>query len=369
MFKVITTYITCVALLLFFFGYVATPILQYAEGWNTFYYDSDYLVIMLSSIGTAGCIKAFLLQFFAHPWNGTAVMTLLMIVFMSAINFILSRFKNNFAACVVSAVICLISAISLTSWMGNISPLSLLNIGNEKNQTKEYMILSNHARHKQWDDIIARCNENSPVTNLLHQNCLNMALAEKGILGDKLLDQPVRDITSIYVNQIQTAEIAGLLSDIYFSFGHIAQSQRYAFETNEKKNNLSPRMLQRLIETNLIFGQKEVADKTYQLIMCNLERHLTIVEMARNLHVSPTQVKVCFRKVYGVPVFTFARKRRMEMAAKLLAETDESILEIAGRIGYENGSKFARAFRDVMGISPGRYRRIMLMQKEESEAV
>ena len=66
--------------------------------------------------------------------------------------------------------------------------------------------------------------------------------------------------------------------------------------------------------------QKEVADKTYQLIMCNLERHLTIVEMARNLHVSPTQVKVCFRKVYGVPVFTFARKRRMEMAAKLLAE-------------------------------------------------
>ena len=92
--------------------------------------------------------------------------------------------------------------------------------------------------------------------------------------------------------------------------------------------------------------QKEVADKTYQLIMCNLER-----------------------KVYGVPVFTFARKRRMEMAAKLLAETDESILEIAGRIGYENGSKFARAFRDVMGISPGRYRRIMLMQKEESEAV
>ena len=110
--------------------------------------------------------------------------------------------------------------------------------------------------------------------------------------------------------------------------------------------------------------QKEVADKTYQLIMCNLERHLTIVEMARNLHVSPTQVKVCFRKVYGVPVFTFARKRRMEMAAKLLAETDESILEIAGRIGYENGSKFARAFRDVMGISPGRYRRIMLMQKK-----
>ena len=111
--------------------------------------------------------------------------------------------------------------------------------------------------------------------------------------------------------------------------------------------------------------QKKVADGAYQMIMDNLERHLTIVELAGNLHVSPTQVKVCFRRVHGVPVFTFARERRMEAAAKLLAETNESILEIAGRIGYENGSKFAKAFRDVMGMPPGRYRRMMLLQKEE----
>lgn len=115
--------------------------------------------------------------------------------------------------------------------------------------------------------------------------------------------------------------------------------------------------------------QKEVAEKACQLIMGNLEKHLTILELAKTLHVSPTQVKVCFRRVYGVPVFTFARARRMEAAAKLLAETDESILEIAGKIGYENGSKFARAFRDVMGTPPGRYRKIVLWERESSENV
>ena len=56
----------------------------------------------------------------------------------------------------------------------------------------------------------------------------------------------------------------------------------------------------------------------------------------------PTQVKCAFAKYMEFRCL-LARKRRMEMAAKLLAETDESILEIAGRIGYENGSKFARA--------------------------
>ena len=260
--KVIITYITCVALLLFFFGYVATPMLQYAEGWRTFYYDSDYLSMMLSSYGVLGCIKAFYLQFFAHPWLGTIVMTLSMLMFMIVVNCILLRFKKKTSVCVASAIICLVSAISFTSWLGSISPRYLLGFGSEGEKKQVvYMRLSNYTRHQQWDDIISLCNENTPVINLLHQNCLNMALAEKGLLGDKLLDQPVRDITSIYVNNIQTAEIAGLLSDVYFSFGHIAQSQRYAFETNEKMYNLSPRMLQRLVEINLIFGQKEVADK------------------------------------------------------------------------------------------------------------
>ena len=267
MFKVISTYITCVALLLFFFGYVATPVLHYAEGWKTFYYDSDYFSVMLSSYGVTGCIKAFLLQFFAHPWHGTIVMTLIMLLYMSAINCILLHFKKKFLVCIASAVICLVTAVSLTSWMGNISPKYLIGLGSQEDKSRvTYMQLSNYVRHQQWDEIIKLCNENSPLINLLHQNCLNMALAEKELLGEKLLDQPVENINSIYVNHIQTAEVAGLLSDVYFSFGHIAQSQRYAFETNEKMFNLSPRMLQRLVETNLIYGQKEVADK-YMLIL------------------------------------------------------------------------------------------------------
>ena len=248
--------------------YRATPALQYAEGWRTFYYDSDYYDVMLSSYGAMGCIKAFFLQFFAHPWHGTAVMTLVMMLYMAIIDLILTRLlKKKLMASIISAVICIASAVSLTSWMGNINPKYLIDIGdNGAKSSLMYMRMSNYVRHHQWDEIIDLCNENGRITNLLHQNSLNMALAEKEQLGDKLLDQPVEDINSIYVSQIQTAEVAGLLSDVYFSFGHIAQSQRYAFETNEKMFNLSPRMLQRLIETNLIFGQKEVAEK-YQLIL------------------------------------------------------------------------------------------------------
>ena len=113
-------------------------------------------------------------------------------------------------------------------------------------------------------------------------------------------------------------------------------------------------------------AQKEVAELVQGMIMSGLERHITIAELAGALHVSPTQVKVCFHKVYGVPVYSYARARRMEAAAKMLADTDESILEIAGRFGYENGSKFAVAFRAVMDVSPSEYRRRVRWMREEA---
>lgn len=111
-------------------------------------------------------------------------------------------------------------------------------------------------------------------------------------------------------------------------------------------------------------AQKKVADRAQEIIIDNLERHITIAELAQTLHVSATQIKVSFHKVYGAPIYAFARSQRMEAASRLLSDTEESILEIAGKFGYENGSKFARAFRTVMGVSPSEYRRRIQWERE-----
>lgn len=86
------------------------------------------------------------------------------------------------------------------------------------------------------------------------QNYHNVALAEQGLLADQLFMQPCIDIQTIYVPGNKTPYLSALLSDIYFSMGHIAFSQRYAFEANEGMGNFSPRMLQRLVQTSLIYG-------------------------------------------------------------------------------------------------------------------
>ena len=47
----------------------------------------------------------------------------------------------------------------------------------------------------------------------------------------------------------------------------------------------------------------------------------------------------------------------MQVAARWLVETELSVAEIAGRLGYENPNKFSSAFKRVIGETPSAYRR------------
>ena len=95
--------------------------------------------------------------------------------------------------------------------------------------------------------------------------------------------------------------------------------------------------------------------------LCNyltehMDSHVTISELSNIFHVSQTALKNSFKDVYGVSVYTFIRGQKMQAAAILLRQTDSTVLEIAGQYGYDNGSKFAGAFKSVMGMSPNEYR-------------
>lgn len=88
----------------------------------------------------------------------------------------------------------------------------------------------------------------------------------------------------------------------------------------------------------------------------HIDRRVTIAELADVFCVSQTALKSSFKGVYGVPVYAFLRAQKMQIAASLLSGTGQSVIEIAGRCGYDNASKFAGAFRAVTGISPAAYR-------------
>ena len=86
------------------------------------------------------------------------------------------------------------------------------------------------------------------------------------------------------------------------------------------------------------------------------DRTLTLKTLSQQFNVSEAQIKSSFARVYGMSPAAYARSQRMHGAAALLRETDRTVLDIACQFGYDNASKFARAFRDVIGVSPREYR-------------
>lgn len=88
----------------------------------------------------------------------------------------------------------------------------------------------------------------------------------------------------------------------------------------------------------------------------NMDKRITIEELSEIFHISGTQLKSTFKGVYGISVYAYIRSQKMYAAAKDLVGTDATVLDIAGKYGYENGSKFAKAFKDTLGMSPNAYR-------------
>ena len=103
--------------------------------------------------------------------------------------------------------------------------------------------------------------------------------------------------------------------------------------------------------------QVDTAKKIALYLAQNLDSHITVDELARKFHISPSHIQKAFKGVYGIPVFSYVRVLKMQSAAVKLISTDLSVLDIAGSFGYDNASKFSSAFRDIMGETPLEYRK------------
>jgi len=113
-----------------------------------------------------------------------------------------------------------------------------------------------------WNDIIADYQDTSQTVVFDNLARLNLALAQTGQLAERAFTYTQAGPGGLIPEWGQKPRTGALLSDIFYSMGYVALSQRYAFETLvQDEPEYSDRMLARLVETNLIFGAYPVAEK------------------------------------------------------------------------------------------------------------
>lgn len=104
-------------------------------------------------------------------------------------------------------------------------------------------------------------------------------------------------------------------------------------------------------------AQIETVKKIHTFLVEHFDTHYTIDFLSEHFEISPTIMKKCFKGVYGDSVYAYMKRYRLQVAERLLKESQMTIGEIAERIGYLNPNKFTSAFRTEYGMPPTSFRK------------
>ncbi|MCM1134310.1 MAG: AraC family transcriptional regulator [Clostridium sp.] len=89
----------------------------------------------------------------------------------------------------------------------------------------------------------------------------------------------------------------------------------------------------------------------------SFSQNICIEEYAKNQHMSVCWFIRSFKRYMGVTPMQYITSIRMNKAKELLKNTNYSIQEISGLVGYENPLYFSRIFKKQIGCPPSGYRK------------
>ena len=104
--------------------------------------------------------------------------------------------------------------------------------------------------------------------------------------------------------------------------------------------------------------QVDIVKAVNEYISTQFMKRITIDSLSDLFDIPTSTLKRCFKGVYGTTIHQYLKECRINAAKRLLQESDQSILEIANAVGYENGSKFTSAFKEATGVTPSAYRKV-----------
>ena len=126
------------------------------------------------------------------------------------------------------------------------------------------------------------------------------------------------------------------------------------------------------ILTMLTFGQKTerihggMAEHARSLIYSGFSnRDFNVEKLASLLNVHRGSLSQAFRKKYGITVSHCITNCRVQCAARLLAESQLSIRQIALNSGFSSQDYFSHVFTAQTGFTPSSYRRQRINVKQE----
>ncbi len=125
---------------------------------------------------------------------------------------------------------------------------------------------------------------------------------------------------------------------------------KYVLETKENQTN-------------------DIISRAQKYIEENCFKDLSLEEVAEHYYLSPCYFSRIFKKQAGESFIDYLIKVRMELAVRLLKDSQYKVYQIAEMIGYKSNRYFSRTFKTHTGYTPSEYRNIVLCERGDEKDV
>lgn len=101
----------------------------------------------------------------------------------------------------------------------------------------------------------------------------------------------------------------------------------------------------------------EKLSSALDFIEANLTEGISPEDCAASCGYSLSNMQKMFRHVFHIGISDYISRRRLTVAARELISTEENVLDIALKYGYNSHEVFTRAFMRLYGITPSQFRK------------
>ena len=113
-------------------------------------------------------------------------------------------------------------------------------------------------------------------------------------------------------------------------------------------------------------GRPSWLDRIEEIVREQFRSRICLEELASEVGQSPERISAVFRRIYHRSIAEEQRRLRIEFACERLRDRESSLAEIALDAGFSDQPHFSRAFKQVTGTTPARYRLITYGSCEEA---
>jgi AraC-like DNA-binding protein len=101
-----------------------------------------------------------------------------------------------------------------------------------------------------------------------------------------------------------------------------------------------------------------------------IDSHITepvlVADLCALVQRSEAHFSRSFRRTFGQSPHSFVVRRRVELAARYMLQTDASLSDIALRSGFTDQAHLCRHFRQAAGQTPAAWRRVHRLHDDEN---